>query len=344
MPRVNAVTDYNRFLLKDLQISYKSSKSILYPQISEDLKELNELFTKYFTSLLLRISCDLLAYKKYIKNIELPFTKEIDSFYNHKENRKAPHVNIFYYAYKLMQTGEETYFHSLRKSIRRYEKYFEQNDIANMYILLSGYAMGKVEEGNRSFLKQAFQIYNEVLRKKLYEIYEGNNIHHMAFKNILSCALQYRKLKWAEDFINTYGKKLTSAHQTNMANYGKSYLSFYKQDYSVALGSLSKIKASDILYKILIKNLTLKILYEMNNRKLLEYTMDSYRHFLKNNREKVEALTYSKEDLFLKCIPRLLKLRSEFDPVIYKEVSGLAKRLSGENRQWVSKQVKLINK
>jgi len=86
-----------------------------------------------------------------------------------------------------------------------------------------------------------------------------------------------------EEFINIYSKKLIPKQVSGAENYSLALLYFEKRHFDKALSCLNKIKFDQFVFKLDMKNLQLKINYELEYFESAISIIDTYKHFLKNN-------------------------------------------------------------
>ena len=86
-----------------------------------------------------------------------------------------------------------------------------------------------------------------------------------------------------EEFIKNNSKKLLTKHSKGFEDYSYALLYFEKGNYSKALSCINRIKFDQFLYKLDMKNLQLKINYELEQFESAISVIDTFKHFLKNN-------------------------------------------------------------
>lgn len=104
-----------------------------------------------------------------------------------------------------------------------------------------------------------------------------------------------RGLKAAEKFVDEYSKQLRKEVKNDIIGYCKAIINFEKGKFETSLELLSKIKPPNIVYFVNIKKLYLKIYYELNYLDEGLSVMDTFRHFLDNDKiinEERKSLMY----------------------------------------------------
>ena len=102
--------------------------------------------------------------------------------------------------------------------------------------------------------------------------------------NIVTVALRLDEIKFAEKFISEYKDRMNSDVRNDTYNYCLACIFFSKKEFSSALETISRINFALPLHKYLIKNLTLKIYYELNETNSIYSLIDSFKHTVKRDK------------------------------------------------------------
>ena len=184
----------------------------------------------------------------------------------------------------------------------RLEKYYVFGDFTSFCIM-------NENRGDHSYGREELEIYKQMMKYNAYKSSETDYMSLMLYRNILFLALSLREYKWLDEFIEKYTGKLRPEYVDNMKLFSRAHLDFEKGDFESSLGHISKVKYDFFAYKIDVKNLLLKLFYELELFEQAYSTVDTYRQYLKNNRE-MPASYKLQFDNFLKLYSRLLKLRT----------------------------------
>jgi hypothetical protein len=132
------------------------------------------------------------------------------------------------------------------------------------------------------------------------------------YGNIGITAISLKEFEWVEKFIAEYKDKVSPDNYEVVVNFVNARLSFAKGKFDETLKYLNKIKTiKHIQYKMPVKDLTLMTYYELSMLSQVFYQVDSYRHFLRNNKEYFADVRFDRVSNFLKAFTRLAKVREK---------------------------------
>ncbi len=219
-------------------------------------------------------------------NYDFEFLNEILAYLNKSRlYEEIPLMKIHYLELMLLKDREDKYYHELKNTL------FDEIDnltwdtkTASLGILAS-YCSYKILTMPYKFRKEKFKLNKLELMHRLYSITEGGCFDDNIFMDIFQNAIAIKELRWAENFINEYYTLLDSEHKSILYYYGYAELYYNKGEFEKALGSLSRISRLPSLdYKLYIKELTIRIYYELNLPLELFNAIDSFKHFVSSNK------------------------------------------------------------
>ncbi|MBS1493668.1 MAG: hypothetical protein JST55_09160 [Bacteroidetes bacterium] len=213
-------------------------------------------------------------------NFSLPFFKEINSFAAENYSGKENLFDLYYTELLLYISGEEKYYYSLKHNKEKLYAKIQETALPSIYTTLTNYATEMLEKGNVNYLNELFNLQKEILKRKLY----GIIFSEFLFINIVTTALRLGEIKFAEKFINDFKDKMKKELKDDVYNYCLANIEFSKKRYSESLEALLKINFSFSLHKYLIKNLTLKNYYELNEVDASYSLIDSFKHTIKRDK------------------------------------------------------------
>lgn len=304
--RRNVVVNSSRILFKDDNLN-EQAKNLLIQQLTENIKlyaiMLNQ--TKFIYDHKFDFSF-LELVREYIQN-------------NYRLFQNIPYIKIFYNCVMLFKTGEKKYFDELKIEIKKNYKLLSVTDRKNMFMVLTNHCNSEVKKGKYEFYRENFNIYKELLKTKAY--LEGNDfMAHYIYQAITHNALSTGEYEWAEKFIHRYKKILHPDFQETSYHFCLTQLYIKLKDYDSALTSLSKVLPSDINYKLNINIYLLMIYYYRNDNESFYSLIDSFRHFLKRNKN-IRKADHLSNNNFTIHIKRLFGLKNRKN---LKDKSGLA--------------------
>lgn len=304
--RRNVIVNSSRVLFKDDNLN-EQLKNLMIQQLAENIK----------------LYAIMLNQAKFIYDHKFDFSfLEIVREYiqnNYQFFQNIPYIKIFYNCVMLFKTGGKKYFDEIKIEIKTNYKLLSVTDRKNMFMVLTNHCNSEVKKGKYEFYRENFNIYKELLKTRAY--LEGNDfMAHYIYQAIAINALATGEYEWAEKFIHLYKKILHLDFQENTYNYCLTQLYLKQKNFDSALISLSKVKPIDINFKLNINVTLLTIYYCRNDNESFLSLIDSFRHFLKRNKN------IRKEDLLLNNnftihIKKLFGLKNRKN---VNDISGLA--------------------
>lgn len=242
---------------------------------------------------------------------------------------KIPYIVIFYNCVMLFKTGEKKFFDEMKLLVKKHYLKLSLTDRKNMYIALSNHCNSEIRSGNFEFLGELFDLNLEMLKNKAY--LEGNDfMAHYIYISIAMNALNSGKIHWAEKFVNRYKKMVHSDFRESSYNYCKSVICIETGKFDDALEYLSKVETLDIRFKLYINNSLLKIYFSKNEADAFFSLVDSFRHFLKRNKElRNDDRIYNNN--FILFLSKLFKLKSDPVKIEISEIQVLKDTLDKTN-------------
>ncbi|MEO8209233.1 MAG: hypothetical protein ABI840_01625 [bacterium] len=249
--------------------------------ILETIKH-NDNLLKYSRSYNIKKNIDTVAQFLEIFNFE-----KLILYIRNNSSLKIPVIEVYYNLLKAFTNFEiENYYIEFKTSLLSNSKYLGLNDNNFLFSRLIDYCVLKMNRGMQTSFNIQLEIFelNEIYIKKGYYKTESNkHLQFDIYRNILLNCIAVKKLEYMEEFINIYSKKLLPKQVSGVENYSLALLFFEKRFFDKALMHLNKIKFDQFVFKIDMKNLQLKINYELEYFESAISIIDTYKHFLKNN-------------------------------------------------------------
>ncbi len=268
-------------------------------------------------------------------NVEHEFKVFDELILRHKTEdfEEIPLVNLFYYSLMMIiKPDEEEFFYKAKKLLFENEGFLSVDDTAEFYINLENYCKRRFKIGLDNFKDEIFEIYTVELKKKAYVM--NGFMPELFYKSVADIGLQLKKFEWTKNFLETYKSELQEQFRENTYLHFMGLYEFSMDNFEKSLELISKVKFDEIYQKLDIKCLLNAIYYELKIDSSLESGIDSFRHFLKNDKiiPEVRKLTFS---MFNKNIAKLLKLRNK--PDLEETELFLDNIRSGNyyNKEWV---------
>lgn len=222
-------------------------------------------------------------------------------------------MEIYYNLYKCMaEPGHKSYYRKFKQQFleniakfSRAEKYFILNDCVS-------YCIQEDRSEQTEYMNEELDVYEHMFAENAYSPGEEEYLSVVLYRNIMLLALDLGNYEWLGKFIETHSDKLKPDFRENMVNLASANLHFSKGEFEKALICTGKVEYDFFLYKTDIKNLMLKIYYELGLYDQAFSLIDAFRHFLHDTDEISRFYKFQHQN-FLNIYNKLLKARSDGD-------------------------------
>lgn len=269
------------------------------------------------------------------------FVKRIDlenyiSALEKSGNRFYPIAAIhFYQAMSLENIDNDFYFNKYKDLLTNNIENFSYIEKINFYTIFEAICTLKSEQGNSAINNELFDAYNRMLNSGLYSFNEGGYFILKLFRNFIFIGIQMNKLKWLKKFLKDYIITLHPESRVNMQRLAEAYILFEEKNFDESLEALSRIDFEIFHFKIDIRILQLKIFFELNLHEEAYSLIDTFRHFISNNKFISERYKINCQNFINFCY-RLFRQKENRD---YAELISLKKEISKNsfNKDWLLK-------
>lgn len=158
-------------------------------------------------------------------------------------------------------------------------------------------------------LKEEYELY---LFQVKFGLYIDNKVKYLPsdlFRSIIILGTKLRDFENVENFITEHYSELRPNERKNYYNFGYAFLRFIQGNYNEAIHYSVKVSVDNYILKYDMRNLTLKLYYELNEYEKAFDLIHSYYEFLDNNifTSSEKKIIYSN---FLKYTKKLLLYKS----------------------------------
>lgn len=175
-----------------------------------------------------------------------------------------------------------------------------------------------VHEPIERYRAESFEIYKMMFEHKVYSRIRGEYLDLLVYRNILFIAYTQKEYDWLNNFFDNYPDVINPEYVPNVRGIINAYFYFEEGRYEDALNSVNRINYDIPIYKLDIKNIQLKIYYELGLYEEAFSLIDTYKHFLNSNREFGESFKQMYYN-YLDLLGRLLKAKVNGDkPAVEK--------------------------
>ncbi len=272
-------------------------------------------------------------------------TKAVEHFLKIMESpgfKSSKAAEINYLSLKLSTNGnnEET-FHKLKALISENMQLLEKEDGLRIYLSLLSYCYDMNIMPGKDYYKTELEILQEMLKMKLLLINE--TIHSEWFMYVFMVAIRAGETVCAEKFAEKYKNSIIGPERENVLNHVQAELSFEKGDFKNALKYLSIPKYINVSEKLRANNLYLKIYYELEMSDPFFYSVDSFKHLLKNE----PSLSGNNRLVrlnFVKYISMLYKIKIKESNISAAELKKQIMSAKINGNKWLLKKVNQLEK
>jgi hypothetical protein len=270
--------------------------------------------------------------------------KKMLTLLKEKNSEWAWFVEIYYYAFKTLQDVndekmfkkfQELFFENIDKFNRK-EQYFIFNDFI-------AWIHSKDNKLGTFSVRDEFEIFKKMLQAGAYSPAETEFMSVLLYRNIMNMAISLSEFEWFENFIKVFTQKLKPEFRENMENLALANLLFEQGKFESSLERLGKIPYDVFIYKVDIKNLMLRIYYELDLYDPAFSMINAFRNFLSSSDEISEGFKTQHMN-FLNFYNKLLKMKADNK----KEDAGflareMEKKDSLASKHWLIKKASQID-
>ncbi|MCB0526859.1 MAG: hypothetical protein KDC61_10380 [Saprospiraceae bacterium] len=237
---------------------------------------------------------------------DLKFINEVVSYLRNYPIEDVPALAIYYYALMtLLEEDDVDHYYNLRRILNRYIELMPQHESIEIIDSVLHYCTGKINQGNRAFLQEYFEVCEEAVQKGVF-LFKGE-LAPWRFNNIIAAALRLGKLEWAESFAQDYMQFLPKDSRQNAYTFNLARVYLYQKKYDKVLDLLRDIEYEDIGYNLISKAILTITYYELDELDALDSFTESFRVFLNRHKNIPQQLGRSYLNL-VKYVRRITRL------------------------------------
>lgn len=249
------------------------------------LQEQTDALTLFYVSGILRQSCIILSHQNLNPGAySQPLLDAVLSEVREGPLLQEPAVAIYYHSLRALQSPEhEEDFHEAKKIIDGHWQAFRPMEIRDIYILAINYCIRRLNDGNRAYVREAFDLYQSGLERGC--LLDRGQISPFAYKNVLMLGMSLDEYEWVEDFLHTFKTNLAPEIRENTFNYNLAIYYFRLPDYDKAMDLLQRVEFKDVLNNLDARRMLLRIYYEEGAFDALDSHLDSFRQYISRQKE-----------------------------------------------------------
>ncbi|MCW3126900.1 MAG: hypothetical protein JWO03_2558 [Bacteroidetes bacterium] len=240
----------------------------------------------------------------------------IDSFAEPYIGQGDRVLDILYYMYRLLATGEERYFFELKSLFQEYDGAIVKPIMLNLSVNMENYCLARLRTGNTKFGPELMQVYHLTVEREL--MLENGELSYSLYRNIVIMGIDSGEKEWVNQFVEKYKAMLPAQFRDQIYDFCRAYILFEDKKYEEALMIVLTLTSFSDFYKIDIKNLTARIQYELGMFEQLSTLLESYPYHL--NRESISMQRKENTSLFSGFMKELVLLKHQYSDSSWKKL------------------------
>lgn len=253
-------------------------------------------------------------------------------------------VEMFYYSFMSAKDLDDKSYAIFRKIYKKNSDKFSKRE---KYYILSdflSFCIRKHNLGDSGYMKEEMRLYKEMISEDALRPSEDEYFNIILYRNILFLATDLDEKEWYRKNLDSMIEKLKPDLKENTRYYSIAHIEYKNNNFEKALEYISKVTYDVFVYKIDVKNMLLKIFYEMKSYDQAFSMVDTYRHFLKNSKELAGEYKHQFVN-FISMYNKLLRTRSGNNGSNI-DAGYLSKELDKmeiiANREWLSSKIEQL--
>lgn len=249
-------------------------------------------------------------------------------------------VQLYYNAYRCATfTEDNSYFYTLSDLLLKAQGKVQREYILNIYHIAINYCIRKVNTtSDVLFRNKLFALYQLGIQNDW--LLEYGVLDRFSYKNIVSLGLLLREIDWVEQFIKEYTYLVEEEHRSNYHRFVQLLLAYEKGENEKALQLLSQTEFDDLFLNIAIKNIQIKIYYEMGLLDILLSFLNTCDAYLQRNAKMIKV--YEMYRIFIRLVRRLVVVNPYDKQALKKLKQEIAQ--NPLSKEWLIEQVNKLMK
>ena len=196
-------------------------------------------------------------------------------------------INVYLNALKaFLYFDNEQYYNSFKDILYENRDKLTSTDNHFLYFRLVSYCITKTQNSeffNSRFEHEIFSIYKSILEHKYYKTETNKYLPVDLFRNIVIQSIRLKEHGWLENFVTSYGSQLHPDRKKDIINYSYAMLYFERNAFDESLAYLSRVKMEEFSYQLDIRNLYIKIYYDLEDYEAAQANIRSLRKYVTEN-------------------------------------------------------------
>ena len=182
----------------------------------------------------------------------------------------------------LRQPEQEAAFFTAKRLLEENWQRFRGNERRDLYLLALNFCIRKINNGQRAFMRDAFDLYRSGLENRA--LFEYEHLSRFTYKNAVTAGLNLHEYEWVRQFIEEYRAYLHPRERHSAYCYNLAVWHFWQPDYDQAMILLRETDFADPLTNLDARSILLRIYYERGYGEALESHLDSFMSYLRRQK------------------------------------------------------------
>lgn len=246
-------------------------------------------------------------------------------------------INVYYkYYLSISDNNSVENYSEFKDALIRNAQSFSKPDLHNLYSGLRNTAINLCSPGlNKG--KEFLDITKHMMKDDIV-IIKGGIMNEITFVSEIQTACSLADAEFIEEFTDKFVRHLPRASRDNMKKFAMTHLYFARNEFERALEQMLTIRYDLFGVKFYLKNLQMMIYYELNDHNSFLLLLDSYRHFLNNNRSVTEDWKKT-QTVLIKFLTRLFNLKGNYDEYELKKLKQDVSSSLVLKKQWLLRKI-----
>lgn len=246
----------------------------------------------------------------------------------------SPVIKTLVVCYTASVTTDNIYFEAKKLMLENYFL-FDKNLLQEILVIMEGAVSIRLRAGDRRFIREWHEIHRFWVdnRRHIYQV-----LHPLTADNMMGIAFWNKEYAWIESFISDHQNNFQDDFKNYLNVMGKFYIHCSKKEFREALTKLSSIDDKLFSFKQKVRGLQLHIYYELNEYELAFNGIDSYRHFITDNK-KYNERSRDKSLVFISIYKQLLQNKLGQTKNLKQLRARISKEVPAQGLDWIIEKI-----
>lgn len=295
------------------------------------LKNLSLYMTGLFLQNITSRTYDMASIKSMFSMLDLP------------QYASHPLIQIYLASIDLMQQATEVHYRHLLTILHDNEAAIPKADLNGFYIAATNFCAQQIREGKFGY-QESFELYQRMDEKDL--LIEDGFIPIGKLKNTITAACRVGEFEWATTMTEKYKNAIKKPIRESVYRFNMGAISFYQNDYKIALHHLVRVEHINLTYDINCRNMIIKAHYE-TDQEYDERTLQIFRSTEKFFNENKELTPRNKKAYknFIRTLINIYRVRHRATKMTLENIKEKLERQEvNSDKKWLMEKIGELSK